>query len=317
MSAKELPIVDLTPMASGDQLAKARLGAELRAACEHSGFFYVAGHGVPESLIDQVFAASKSFFDQSMADKQRLSKSFSAANRGYEALGGQTLEPGAPPDLKEGFYIGEEVPADDPRVVAGAFNTGPNQWPEGVSGFREVMSEYYDRLLLLSRRIMAALALSLGLPEDYFNDFCTQPLATLRLLHYPPQPPKPKPGEKGCGAHTDFGGITILLLDDKPGLQVWSAATECWIDANPIPGTFVVNLGDMIARWTNDRYRSTLHRVINTSGAERYSVPFFYSGALQHEVRCLPGCLEQGESARYAPTTVEGHLREMYRRTYV
>lgn len=103
MSAKELPIVDLTPMASGDQLAKARLGAELRAACEHSGFFYVAGHGVPESLIDQVFAASKSFFDQSMADKQRLSKSFSAANRGYEALGGQTLEPGAPPDLKEGF----------------------------------------------------------------------------------------------------------------------------------------------------------------------------------------------------------------------
>lgn len=317
MSPEELPIIDLTPLVSGDHVAKARLGEALRQACEHSGFFYVAGHGIPQSLTDSVFAASKAFFDLPLADKQRVSKASSAANRGYEDLGGQTLEPGAPPDLKEGFYIGEDVSPDDPRVLAGAFNTGPNQWPQGVSGFREVMTEYYARLLELSERIMTALALSLGLPEDYFREFCTQPLATLRLLHYPPQPPQAEPGEKGCGAHTDFGGITILLLDDKPGLQVWNDGSGCWMDADQIPGTFVVNLGDMIARWTNDRYRSTLHRVINTSGAERYSVPFFYSGALQHQVRCLPVCLEEGESARYAPTTVEGHLREMYRRTYV
>ncbi|QJD57463.1 isopenicillin N synthase family oxygenase [Pseudomonas sp. gcc21] len=317
MSVGKLPVIDLTPMRAGDEFHKRALGDALREACVHTGFFYVAGHGVPQALIDRVFAASKAFFDQPMADKRKVDKALSAANRGYEFLGGQTLEPGAPPDLKEGFYIGEELAEDDPRVLAGAFNMGPNQWPAGVPDFAPVMMEYYGALLELSREIMAALALSLELPEDYFEAFCTEPLATLRLLHYPPQPAQPLPGEKGCGAHTDFGGVTILLLDDKPGLQVWDALNERWLDAQPIPGTFVVNLGDMIARWTNDRYRSTLHRVINTSGAERYSVPFFYSGAPQHEVRCLPGCLGEGEQPKYAPVTVEGHLREMYRRTYV
>lgn len=316
MSVGKLPIIDLTPMRAGDELHKRALGEAMREACVRTGFFYVAGHGVPQALIDRVFAASKAFFDQPMADKQKVDKTRSAANRGYELLGGQTLEPGAPPDLKEGFYIGEELAEDNPRVLAGAFNMGPNQWPAGVPDFATVMMEYYGALLELSRQIMAALALSLDLPEDFFADFCEQPLATLRLLHYPPQPARPLPGEKGCGAHTDFGGITILLLDDKPGLQVWDATGDRWLDAAPIPDTFVVNLGDMIARWTNDRYRSTLHRVINTSGAERYSVPFFYSGAPQHEVRCLPGCLGEGEQPKYAPVTVEQHLREMYRRTY-
>ena len=162
----------------------------------------------------------------------------------------------------------------------------------------------------------ALLALALDLPQDFFDDFCQQPLSTLRLLHYPPQPPNPEPGEKGCGAHTDFGGVTILLLDDNPGLQGWDAANDRWINAEPIPGTFVVNLGDMIARWTNDRYRSTLHRVVNTSGAERYSVPFFYSGNPDHEVSCLPSCLTEGDQPHHPPTTVETHLMELYRWTF-
>ncbi|ROZ84636.1 isopenicillin N synthase family oxygenase [Pseudomonas neustonica] len=315
-SADTLPVIDLSPMLGGVAQDKVAVGLALREACEHTGFFYVSGHGIDPALIQRVFAQSQQFFAQPMDAKLETDKAQSKANRGYEKLGGQTLEPGMPPDLKEGFYIGEELAADHPNVRAGRFNQGPNQWPAQLPDFKLAMQDYYTAMLALSERIMAGLALSLELPEDFFADFCTDPMCTLRLLHYPPQPEQPLPGEKGCGAHTDFGGITILLLDDKPGLQVWNARDESWIDAPPIPGAFVVNLGDMIARWTNDLYRSTLHRVINTSGAERYSVPFFYSGASAHEVRCLPGCLVAGEVPKYPATTVEQHLQDMYRRTY-
>tara|TARA_R110000851_G_scaffold50458_4_gene120460 strand:- start:350 stop:1321 length:972 start_codon:yes stop_codon:yes gene_type:complete len=315
-SADTLPVIDLSPMLGGVAQDKVAVGLALREACEHTGFFYVSGHGIDPALIQRVFAQSQQFFAQPMDAKLETDKAQSKANRGYEKLGGQTLEPGMPPDLKEGFYIGEELAADHPNVRAGRFNQGPNQWPAQLPDFKLAMQDYYTAMLALSERIMAGLALSLELPEDFFADFCTDPMCTLRLLHYPPQPEQPLPGEKGCGAHTDFGGITILLLDDKPGLQVWNARDESWIDAPPIPGAFVVNLGDMIARWTNDLYRSTLHRVINTSGAERYSVPFFYSGASAHEVRCLPGCLAAGEVPKYPATTVEQHLQDMYRRTY-
>lgn len=315
---QSLPIIDLTPMLSPDASDDSRqtMARQLADTCLHTGFFYVSGHGIPPALIDRVFAQTQALFNLPEADKEAIHKARSPANRGYEPLKGQTLEPGSPPDLKEGFYIGEELGPEDPRVQAGRFNHGPNQWPAPLPEFQPAMMTYFDALNGLAARIMSALALSLALPEDYFADFCHQPLSTLRLLHYPPQPPQAEPGEKGCGAHTDFGGITILLLDDNPGLQVWDAGSEDWINANPVPGTFVVNLGDMIARWTNDRYRSTLHRVVNTSGNERYSVPFFYSGNPDHEVRCLPGCLNPGEQPHYPPTTVEEHLMAMYRRTY-
>ncbi|MDO6822672.1 isopenicillin N synthase family oxygenase [Marinobacter sp. 1_MG-2023] len=314
-SGASLPIIDLSLLAGTDH-QRQQLAQSLADACLHTGFFYVSHHGISETLIKRVFEESQALFSLPGADKEAINKSFSKANRGYEPLKGQTLEPGSPPDLKEGFYIGEELDNSDPRVEAGRFNMGANQWPRTLADFRGTMMEYFQGMNELSGRIMEALALSLGLDEDFFADFCRQPLSTLRLLHYPPQPPNPAPGEKGCGAHTDFGGITVLLLDDKPGLQVWDAKADEWINAEPISGTFVVNLGDMIARWTNDRYRSTLHRVVNTSGAERYSVPFFFTGNPDHEVSCLPTCLDEGDQPHYPPTTVEAHLMDMYRRTY-
>ena len=316
VSGSSLPVIAVGGLSSSDVAHRRSVGAELRAACLDKGFFYVSGHGIPAGLIDAVFSETKCFFDQSMDAKVAVDKARSFCNRGYEPLRAQTLEAGAPPDLKESFYVGPEFALDDPRVVARRFNRGPNLWPADMPGFRPTMQAYFAAMLDLGERLMRGIALSLDLAEEHFAAFSRDPLATLRLLHYPPQPADAAPGEKGAGAHTDFGGLTLLLQDSVGGLQVQDAGSQRWIHADPIPGTFIVNLGDMIARWTNDLYRSTMHRVVNASGRERYSVPFFFVGNPDHEVSCLPNCLPQGGAPKYAPTTVEGHLQEMYRRTY-
>jgi isopenicillin N synthase-like dioxygenase len=316
VSPATLPIIDVSGLSSENPADRRAVAVQLRGACLDKGFFYIRNHGIPQELVDAVFTEAAAFFSLPGEEKNALDKANSKANRGYEPLEAQTLEAGAKPDLKEGFYVGPEHAMDDPRVVSGKFNHGPNLWPETLPAFRGVMESYFVEMQALGGRLMRGLALSLDLPENHFDAFCTDPMATLRLLHYPPQPPDSDPDRRGAGAHTDFGGLTLLRQGDIGGLQVWDQSVEGWIHADPVPGTYVINLGDMIARWTNDRYRSTLHRVINTSGRERYSIPFFYVGHYDHVVECLPTCLGPGDSPKYPPTTVEAHLREMYRRTY-
>jgi isopenicillin N synthase-like dioxygenase len=316
VSNAALPIIDIGGLSSSSLNDRKAVAERLRAACLNNGFFYVVNHGVPERLVDALFDQTRRFFDSPAAAKRAVDKSLSFCQRGFEPMRAQTLEAGAPPDLKESFYIGPELALDDPRVMARRFNHGPNQWPAGMPGFRPAMEAYFNTMLALSQKLMTGLALALDLDEDYFAAYCTHPHATLRLLHYPPQPANAAPGEKGAGAHSDFGGITLLLQDEAGGLQVQGKTEGEWIHATPVAGAFVVNLGDMIARWTNDRFRSTVHRVVNASGRERYSVPFFFSGNPDQEVECLPSCLQSGEEPKYPRTTVEGHLKEMYRRTY-
>ena len=311
-----LPVIDISQLSSGSIGKRKAVGAQIRGACLANGFFYCTGHGIPDGLRDAVFEESRHFFDQPLEVKRKVDKALSFCNRGYEELGGQTLQAGARPDLKEGYYIGLELPEDDPRVVARRFNRGPNQWPVGLPGFKPVMNAWFAAMLDLAERLMKGLALSLDLGEDHFTGFCRDPLAILRLLHYPPHPPQSPDDLLGAGAHTDFGGLTLLAQDDNGGLQVRDHENESWIDAPPVPGAFVINLGDMIARWTNDRYRSTLHRVINISGRERYSVPFFFSGNPDFEVSCIPTVLSADEASRYPPIRVEDHLIAMYRKTY-
>lgn len=316
MPRTNLPLIDVSRIDSANAEQRKSLAKELRLACEDRGFFYICNHEVSPALIRRVFVESQRFFSLPLEAKLAVDKSRSYCNRGYEPLKAQTLQAGQPPDLKEGMYIGVELPESDPRVQARKFNHGPNQWPADMPGFRETMDEYFGAMLSLGRRLMRALALSLDLDERYFNEFLTGATSTLRPLHYPPQPSNTFPGEKGCGEHTDFGSLTLLLQDDTGGLQVWDAQQKNWIDAPPVPGTFVVNTGDLISRWTNRQYHSTLHRVVNVSGKERYSVPFFLAGAPDYVVSCLPTCAREDEMPIYPPVTVTEHLEECYRRTY-
>jgi isopenicillin N synthase-like dioxygenase len=312
IASNSLPVIDIAGL-TGDLAARRSIAQKLRSACADTGFFYITGHGVPSSRIEEVFHQSRAFFALPMEQKVELTMANSRCRHGYEPLKAQTLEPGAPPDLKEGFLAGEDLAADHPAVLNDPVNVGPNQWPPRLPSFKNTMMAYVVEMKGLSKTLMRGLALSLDLEEDYFDDFCRDPVLTLRLLHYPPQPANPAPNEKGCGAHTDWGGITVLLQDDAGGLQV-RHADGTWISAPPIAGTFVVNIGDLFARWTNNLYRSTVHRVVNTSGRDRYSVPFFLDGRSDHLVSCISTCA--GGGRHFPDTTVRGHLEEMVRRTY-
>ena len=309
---RTIPVIDVSGL-QGGAIDRSAVARELRLACANIGFFYISGHGISSQLIDRMLAQSHAFFALPREQKLALSMAQSSCRHGYEPLKAQTLEVGAPPDLKEGFLAGEDLAADHPSVRNDPANIGPNQWPSELPEFKQVMISYIREMKNLTKTLMRGLALSLDLDETYFDDFCRDPILTLRLLHYPPQPPNPAPNEKGCGAHTDWGGITVLLQDSAGGLQV-QHADGSWIAASPIAGTFVVNIGDLFARWTNNLYRSTMHRVINKSGRDRYSVPFFLDGRSDHMVSCIPGCA--GDKRLFADTTVRGHLEEMVRRTY-
>ena len=312
-----LPIISIAGLRSPDARTRVAVARELRSACLDKGFFYACDHGIPAETTAAVLREARRFFALPIEQKMMVDIAKSFCNRGYEPMGKQVLESGAPPDLKEGFQIARELPEDDSRVVARVFSHGPNQWPGDLPGWRETLEAYQRTMSELAALMMRGMALSLDLPEDAFAGFCDEPIAMLRLLHYPPQPANPQPDEKGCGAHTDWGAITFLLQDDAGGLQVWDNNENVWIHAAPIPGTFVVNLGDMMARWTNDRYHSTRHRVVNMSGRDRISIPFFYDGRADFVVSCVPSCLNENETPKYDATTPAAHLAEMYRLTYL
>jgi isopenicillin N synthase-like dioxygenase len=313
VSMTEIPVIDIGPLLHGDAPARADVAAKIGAACRNIGFFYIVNHGVPAALVDAVFAETRRFFEQSEAAKAGIAIEQSEVHRGYFKIGGENLDPEkqtADGDLKEGIKIGRDLAASHPLVQAKTPLHGPNQWPQNLPGWREVMQEYYDVMEGLGRRLMRAFALALGLEEQYFDRWLKSPMTTLGPLHYPPQKGRITPAQIGAGAHSDYGCLTMLAQDAAGGLQVRNASGE-WIDAPPIADSFVVNIGDMMERWTNGVFTSTLHRVVNVSGLERYSLPYFFDPDFNAEVVCLETCLEPGETPKYPPTTSGRHLVDM------
>lgn len=257
-------------------------------------------------------------------------------NRGYELLRSQMLEVGTGPELKEGYYIGEEIPQDHPYFVQKKLNSGPNQWPATIEDrdeFERTSMEYYHAVFDLAKDVLAVLALTLGVDTSYFDPLTEGAVATMRYLHYPAQPKdEDEKLNRGIGAHTDFGCVTLLLQDEVDGLQVLDMPTGQWLDVRgrsihglavadmvqvqPVPGAYVVNLGNLFMRMANDKYKSNIHRVINKSGRERYSIPFFFSGNPDYVCECLPNCREPGEKAKYPPITVEEMVTASYKESY-
>ncbi|TVY94298.1 2-oxoglutarate-Fe(II) type oxidoreductase [Lachnellula willkommii] len=320
MLADAPPILDFSVFYGNDEKAKARLVQDVKDCCLHNGFFQIVGHKIPAELQERTLKCVKELFSLPQEEKNKVNKDKTTWNRGYENMGSQILEAGTRPDMKEGFYIGEEISKDHPYFVQKKLNSGPNQWPSGLQdpkNFETTSMEYYNAMHGLAKDVLVVLSQTLDLEKDYFQAFATDAVATLRYLHYPPQPKdSDEKLSRGIGAHTDFGSVTLLMQDEAAGLQVWEKATNEWLDVAPTKGAYVVNLGNMFMRWSNDRYISNLHRVINKSGRERYSVPFFFSGNPDYVISCLPNCRKEGGAAKYPPTTVEEAVGGSYLASY-
>jgi isopenicillin N synthase-like dioxygenase len=309
LSVAQIPIIDVSPLRGGP--GRREMVDAIGKACREIGFFYAVQHGVAQVQIDQVYAEAKRFFDLPVAEKEKIAIERSACHRGWFRLGGENLDPAkqAEGDLKEGLKIGRDLPLTHERVVAGLPLHGPNQWPD-LPGWQQVMQGYYDEMVALGRLLMGAFAESLGLDVKFFDPWLGITMTTLGPLHYPPQTGRITSARIGAGAHTDYGCFTLLHQDASGGLQV-KRRDGVWIDAPPVPGSFVVNIGDMLERWTNGVFCSTPHRVVNVSGAERYSLPFFFDPDFYAPVECLPTCLAEGDSPRFKPTTAGAHMLEM------
>jgi isopenicillin N synthase-like dioxygenase len=310
-----VPVINVSGLNSSNLSDKSAVAAELGRACRGIGFFFASNHGIPDSLGEALFAASRTFFALPIAEKNELSILRSPHDRGYVAIEGERLDQtAAVADHKEAFNVGLELAADDPEVLAGKPFRGVNFWPT-IPGWRETVLDYFDACWALGRRIHRGFALDLGLEEDFFEDKLDAPLGTLRMLHYPPQPARQNSApDSGAGTHTDYGNLTILATDGVAGLQVRARNGE-WLDAPHIPGTLVCNIGDCLMRWTNDLYVSTPHRVA-VPVRDRYSVAFFLDPNPDARVEVLPGCLAPGAKPKYPPTTGADYLRERLVATY-
>lgn len=312
-----IPVIDLTGALAPGGERSAEVAQQLRAAAMGAGFFYIANHGVPAELVERQFETTRQLMDLPLARREALSIRHSPIMRGFEALGAQTLDEHAQPDHKESFYCGMDWPADHPYVRAGYQTYGPSQWPEEYPEAHPQSVAYIEAMNRLSLRLMQLIALSLDLPEAYFDASCQEPMVTLRMVRYPPHPAHADERTFGAGAHTDWGAITVLAQDSHGGLEV-QMPNGSWEPATPIADTFVVNLGDMVPRWTNGLYRSNPHRVRNlhSGGQPRYSIPFFYEPEFMARIEAVPGTVPPGTVPLFKPCTTGEHLQEMYAKTY-
>jgi isopenicillin N synthase-like dioxygenase len=304
-----IPILDLERFTSGTN--REGFVADLGAAARGPGFFLLQGHGIDAGLQAAVFAQADAFFGLPAAEKEKVSILKTPHYRGWAHDGLESLdETSGQRDRKESFNIGFDLPADDPRVAAGVPFRGVNQWPD-LPDFRETMLAYYDAALDLGVRLSRAIALDLGLPEDHFDCAFLEPLAALRVLHYPPA--TGAAGEIGAGAHSDYGVITLLMTDGEPGLQVKPRGGD-WVDVPHVEGAYVVNIGDCLMRWTNDIYVSTPHRVLPPK-RQRRSVAMFVEAHPDVVVEALPGTGAPKYPAIRAADYLQSRLDATYNET--
>ncbi len=301
---ESLPVVDVSGLLA-DARAVPAVGAAIRAACEGPGFFYVSGHGIRDAVIADAATEALAFFHRPEEEKRRVAAN--ALHRGWHAMGGALMEGAKHADRKEFFSLGLELAEDDADVVSGVPLRGPNQWPSFAPTLRPAMSAYFDAVGRVGADLLRAVAVALDLSPDFFASRYGKPLQRTQAIFYPPGHAHPEEEVFGLAAHTDFGCITLLWQDDNGGLQVRDRRSGEWIEAPPLPGTLVVNVGDLLGRWSNDRFASTPHRVLNRSGRERLSIATFYDPDFAAGVDPRELGVSDAE-ARYEPTTAGAHI---------
>jgi len=317
----DVPVIDIAPFREGDAAARQAVAEAVGRACRDIGFLVIAGHGVDPALVERTRAVSRAFFALPLAEKRRVARPAPHITRGYIGLHDESLarsrEPGAyGSDLNESLMIGPVDPPPAAVAAAGGAHFAPNLWPAEPAELRAVWTDYYRAMGTLAATVMRLFAAALGLPEGFFDDKIDHHISRLRVRHYPPQATPPAPGQIRAGAHSDYGSLTLLATEDKPGgLQVCNAAGQ-WVDVPIVPGTFIVNIGDLMARWTNDTWVSTLHRVVNPpadagDAADRLSLVFFHNP--NHDAPITN--LVAGQAAKYPPTTSGEHLRRLFTAT--
>jgi isopenicillin N synthase-like dioxygenase len=312
-----VPVLDL----SRDPAA---LAYDLDQICAEVGFFQLVEHGVTE-LSDAAWQAMQAFFDLPLEERMSVCSPSPDYPHGYSPLAaealGRSLGADVSPDLKEVFNSG---PVDDPVHPVHDEEEwviwSPNLWPASLPELQLTWTKYHRAMQVLANRLMQLFASALSLPETYFDEFIDHAACGLRGICYPARSTPPEPGQLRAGAHTDYGTLTLLRQDTVGGLEVTTRAGE-WVGVDSIPGAFVVNIGDLLAGWTNDRWRSTVHRVTDPHVAaggvyeRRFSMPFFHNANWNAEISCLPSCLVPGEQPKYAPVLAGPHLRAKFRRT--
>ncbi len=306
---EEIPVLDLAPYLAGEPGALQRLGAELRTAFEEIGFYFITGHGVPQALVDAVFAEAERFHAQPLEDK--LAIRINEQVVGYLPIRGATtrhsqINANNKPNVNEAFFVRRDVAPDHPDIVAGKPFRALNQWPANLPGFRETVIAYQNAMETLGKSLLPLYAVALDLPPDYFAKAFADPMYTLRMSHYPQQPEVVE-NEFGLAPHTDTSFMTMLAQNKVPGLSI-RLPTGRWVDAPAIDGAFLVNGGDLLRRWTNDRFLATPHRVVNRSGRERYAIPFFFDCGAEVPIECLPTCREPDQPPRYEPITYAAYM---------
>ncbi len=313
-SWSEIPIISVSALGSSNQSNKEQVASQIIDAATISGFFYVKDHGIAETLIDQAFQASRDFF--ALPEEKKATIAVNQDQRGWMAQGLSNLEGSKTHDAKEVFFWGWDVEANDPDVAAGLPLVRPNLWPDQVAPtLKPDLLPYYHQVVELGDRLLSAIAVGLGQDSNFFKSRYKKPLTRGQLVFYPPSQLGDEAVERfGAAAHSDFGALTILMQDSLGGLQVQNLAGD-WIEAPPIPGTFVCNIGDLLERWTNKRLVSTKHRVINRSNKARFSIPIFYDPSSDAVVDPKEMGISE-KAAIFPPITAGEHIASRNKRNF-
>jgi isopenicillin N synthase-like dioxygenase len=306
-----IPVIDVSPLLDdGSDAALARVGDAILDASERIGFFYIRGHGVPRAVTHAAAGQALEFFRRPL--EQKLQVRVSPKHRGFIPVGEAKMYAGARVDLKESFIWGLDVSEGDADVAEGRTLLAPNRWPAFQPTMRPALDACFTACHRIAWPLMRAFAIALGVERDHFVHRVGRPVSRGSAVWYPPQPPQADSEQFGVAPHTDYGCLTFVHQADVGGLEVYGRERQ-WVAAPPIEDTFVVNVGDLLARWTNDRFRSTPHRVVNRSGRERLSIAMFIDP--DDDTRVEPVC-RPGEAPRYDAVLVGDYIRGRFDKSF-